>query len=122
MEIDDRFYAAFMPAEDNFELGFYVKEIIDENGEEFFVNIKDKNEFMRILDIFNKEILAELDELDEIEMKKSTPKYTSNIDDEPEQGEHWAFTVLKAVLGIIGFIFKIIWEGFKAALDNIGKF
>jgi len=64
MEIDGQAYVAFEPfeeedAEDD-EDSFVILKVINENGEEVFVTIEDDDEFDKVADIFEDQLMEEM--------------------------------------------------------------
>ena len=64
MEIQGQSYVAFEPfeedgAEDN-EDSFVILKVINENGEEVFVTIEDDDEFDKVADIFEEQLMEEM--------------------------------------------------------------
>ena len=69
MEIDGASYVAFEPfdseaAEDD-EDSFVILKVINENGEEIFVTIEDDDEFDTVADIFEDQLMEEMQEYEE---------------------------------------------------------
>ena len=65
MEIDGQSYVAFEPFEEedmeDEEDSFVILKVIKENGEEVFVTIEDDDEFDKIADIFENELMEEME-------------------------------------------------------------
>ena len=64
MEIDGQAYVAFEPFEEDDveddEDSFVILKVLNENGEEIFVTIEDDDEFDKIADIFEAELMDEM--------------------------------------------------------------
>ena len=65
LDIDGQTYVALIPVEEeeseSDEYEFVVLRVEDENGEETFVTIEDDEEFDRIADAFEDELMADMD-------------------------------------------------------------
>ena len=64
LDIDGQAYVAFEPfaeedAEDD-EDSFVILKVVNENGEEVFVTIEDDDEFDKVADIFEEQLMEEL--------------------------------------------------------------
>jgi uncharacterized protein YrzB (UPF0473 family) len=71
LDIDGQSYVAFEPfdedddSEEDEEDSFVILKIVHEDGEEVFVTIEGDEEFDRIADIFEDELMEEIAELEE---------------------------------------------------------
>ena len=64
MEIDGQAYVAFEPFEEedieDDEDSFVILKVINENGEEVFVTIEDDDQFDKVADIFEEQLMEEI--------------------------------------------------------------
>lgn len=67
LDIDGQSYVALLPLdkdegeEDEEDYGFVILKVTEENGEEVFVSIDDDEEFERVADAFEDELVADID-------------------------------------------------------------
>ena len=70
LDIDGQSYVALMPIDDDDEserneddedFGFVILKVMEENGEEVFISIDDDEEFERVADAFENELVADID-------------------------------------------------------------
>ena len=71
MDIDGQAYVAFEPFDEdsesveNEEDSFVILKVVNEDGEEVFITIEDDDEFDKVADIFESELMEEVSEFDE---------------------------------------------------------
>ena len=70
MEIDGHAYVAFEPFEEEDDVeddedSFVILKVIVENGEEIFVTIEDDDEFDKVADIFEDQLIEDMAALEE---------------------------------------------------------
>ena len=72
LDIDGQSYVALMPIDDDDEdddnkneddedFGFVILKVMEEDGEEVFISIDDDEEFERVADAFENELVADID-------------------------------------------------------------
>ena len=68
LDIDGQSYVALLPLEkenseeqDEEDYGFVILKVVEENGEEVFVSIDDDEEFEKVADAFEDELVADID-------------------------------------------------------------
>jgi uncharacterized protein YrzB (UPF0473 family) len=68
MDINGQSYVAFEPfsedddSTDNEEDSFVILKVVNEDGEEVFITIEDDEEFDKVADIFEDELMSEMEE------------------------------------------------------------
>ncbi len=72
LEMDGNEYFALV-AVDGDEDEYIILKVVEENGEEVLITIDDDDEFDRVADAFDNEMMEEID-LDETEKKSSIPE------------------------------------------------
>lgn len=68
LDIDGQSYVALIPLEDenseekdDEDYGFVILKVVEEDGEEVFVSIDDDEEFEKVADAFEDELVADVD-------------------------------------------------------------